>query len=296
MAFLSGMTDEMLQFLGFAFASAILVGLTPVFAKFGAKRADASGCAALFMTVLTAFAVCLCLLSDQLPAIERIDARSLLFLVAAAVCDSICCAGIFFALSGGDVNRVLPMVNLSSVLVLVLGSFFYNTIPGLWKLCFVVLILLGTILMLSRSQKAKGYAWVWFSLFAMAASAGQQLLVRAGVENVPQNVQLLVRCGASAALLWLVTFSTNGFRRMKKMRAENWIFVPVAALCLGMSKLCDHFGAGYGDYSVLSPIALLFFPVAMLFSRILHKEKLPANAVFGMLLILAGQFALLMDF
>lgn len=296
MAFLSGITDDMLRYLGFAFASAVLVGLTPVFVKSGARRGDAPGSAALFMTVFAIFAACLCLLSGQLSAMQHIDARSLLFLLSAAVCDGVYYCSIFYALSGGDVNRVLPMVNLAGVLALISGYFLYNAIPGLWKLCFVVLILLGTILMLSRSQKAKGYAWVWFSLLAMAAAAGRQVLVRTGVENVPQNVQLLVRCGAGAALLWLVTFSTNGFRRMQKMRAENWIFVLVAALCLGLSQLCDYFGARYGDYSALAPVALLSFPVAMLFSRILHKEKLPANAVFGMLLILAGQFALWMDF
>lgn len=285
--------DPMTIYILFAAGAAILAGLSPAFLKTGAKRGDSCGSAAMLLTVLAVFYACIALQSGEMSGISGIDRRSMLFLVAAGACDGVYWMCIFRALATGNVNRVVPIDNLSGLLVLGASWYLFQSALGIWQLCFVAMVVLGTILMLSRPQKAKSMQWLWFSLLAMVLAAGSTVLQRYGVSGVNDGLNAFVRCAVATALMWLVTFSTNGFKRMKKMGAENWIFVLVGAVSLGLAKLCNFYGAKFGTYPMLLPIALLCFPVTMLFAGLLHKEKMPGGAVFGMLLVLAGEAAMM---
>ena len=59
--------------------------------------------------------------------------------------------------------------------------------------------------------------------------------------------------------------------------------------------LCDAAAARFGDTTYLLPIACCAFPLTLLFARLLHKEKIPASALLGLVFAVAGMFALLLE-
>ena len=64
---------------------------------------------------------------------------------------------------------------------------------------------------------------------------------------------------------------------------------------VGLAALCDAAAARFGDTTYLLPIACCAFPLTLLFARLLHKEKIPASALLGLVFAVAGMFALLLE-
>ena len=55
-----------------------------------------------------------------------------------------------------------------------------------------------------------------------------------------------------------------------------------------------HFASLRGDMSDLAPVGVLTSVFVMLFARMFQKEKQPGATVFGTLLVILGQFGILM--
>jgi uncharacterized membrane protein len=58
--------------------------------------------------------------------------------------------------------------------------------------------------------------------------------------------------------------------------------------------MMTHLASLRGDMSELAPIGVLTSVFVMLFARIFQKEKQPGASVFGVLLVILGQFGILM--
>ena len=78
------------------------------------------------------------------------------------------------------------------------------------------------------------------------------------------------------------------------LRFDEILYLLLSGGATGLAALCDAAAARFGDTTYLLPIACCAFPLTLLFARLLHKEKLPASALLGLVFAVAGMFALLL--
>jgi len=205
------------------------------------------------------------------------------------------CLCLFTALTGTGVNRVFPLINLSSVLVITLNHFLFGESLGLWRICCIILILLGTVLIESRSHPSGSLRWLFYIILTLLSLTALPIINRAFLPaTITASFAQLLRSGFACVLLWIFAFVRGRQKAARSMHVKGWISVLIAAICIGLALVCDIYGARLGDQSWLSPIQCLGFASMLLFARIFLKEKLSGSAVFGMLLVLLGTFGILM--
>ena len=202
---------------------------------------------------------------------------------------------LFAALSTGNVNRVMPVHNLAPALAIGASALLFDAAIGVWRLCCLVLLLLGTVLMESRQQKGRGYRWLLFACLALAGTAARDVLCARLLPNVPDSLQNLMEAFVAMLALWVLSAAGRTFGSLKKLQPESWLFLLLAGASTGVALLCDASAARLGDSTYLLPISCLAFPLMFLFARVIHKEKTPAAAVLGLLLAVFGMFGLLLN-
>lgn len=279
----------------YACASALLCGLVPSFMKTGVRRAAPSVAAALYATVAFLFAFGAAAISGTLGSLLHIDNAALLNLALDGLLDALVWLCLFTALSTGGVNRVMPIHNLAAAGAIGLTALLSHGRVGVWRLCCIVLLLLGTVLMESRQRKERGYQWLLFSCLALAAAAAQIVYEARCLPDVPGSVQRLLATMVAMVLLWCLSAAGKSLNGIKKLQLEDWLFLLLAGVAAGLAGLCDTAAERMGDSSYLLPISCCAFPLMMLFARIFHKEKMPSAAVIGLLLAVFGMFGMLLN-
>lgn len=279
-----------------AAGAALLFGAALPLMRAGARRNDPSIAAGLFALVFTAGSCGVAVLRGTLPTIWSIDNATLVRLLASGLLTAFLILCLFTALTGGPASKVAPVVNLSSVIVLVASYFLLGTPMGLWRMCCVVLILLGTVLMESRatSKSRGGRLWMLYAALAALAYAGLTLLRQTRLSQATQAQYDIVRGAVATLLLWGFVFARGKQKHFKKMGVAAFLCPPLAAVTVCASAACTYIASLRGEMSMLAPVTLLSFVMAMLLSRLALHERQPGSAVFGTLLVLLGMFAILM--
>ncbi len=288
---------DLLIWIGFALLSAVLVGAAPSWMRCGARRADPSIASALFMLVLGAAFALLAVQKGSLTALFALEPRAYLFLALCALVTALVWLSLFTALTGASVSKVFPVYALWQPIWLVASYALYGAPLGLWKGCCIVLILLGVVFIESRMAARRSSLWFIYALIAMLGAAGLPLLRRSLLgEAFDDTLFQTIVSAAASVLLWLFALLRGKQRTMGSTSWRAWVGIPLAALFLAGSRACDYLASLRGDWSMFSPIAVLGFAFMMLFARIFQKERQSGSAVFGTVLVLLGQFGILMGF
>ena len=288
-------TYNLIRWISLAVAAALLRGATPVFMRAGAKRSDPSFAAALFSTVLLGVSLAPVLLNGEGDAFWAISNPSLIVLLLCGLLTALLYLCLFTALTGAGVSRVFPLVNLSEVLLVVLACFLFSGRLGVGRICCIMLVVLGTVLMLSRPERGASPRWLLYAFFSLACITGIALLNEGFLSGVVSNsIVLPFRCAVASILLWIFTLARGRQKTARSMGPGSWIAILLAAISIGLSLICTVRGMALGEWSWLSPIQGLGLVSMLLFARIFLKEKLPGSAVFGLLLVVLGTFAIQM--
>ena len=286
---------NLLIWIALALASTILLGGVPSWIRSAAKRADPSAAAALFALFLTVASAGFVFLTG---GFARVLALSVLQFVWIAVCgflSALAWLSLFTALTGGKVSKVMPVYLVSSLVTLAVSHFLFGAPMGLWKICCMVLILLGIVFIESSSQQIQSQLWFVYALIALLATAGSQLL-RRGMLGEAFNSQVFEfwRAAFASVFLWIFVFLRKKQQTIKDFTPRAWFGVLFAAVFLAGSYAATYFASLRGDMSQLAPVGVLTSVFVMLFARIFQKEKQPGATVFGTLLVVLGQFGILM--
>jgi len=288
--------ESMIEWIGYAAASAVLVGLMPSFLKLGAKKAAPALGAALLSLVVLLFAVGIVVLEDRVEELFQVTNDTLLYLVLSGTLQGLFWLCLCTALIHGEVCRVVPLTNLSTVGALGLSVLVFHTEVGLWKLCAILLVLLGTLLIESRPETRSNARWAIFAFLALILLSAKSLTDTLYLEQtvVAESVANAVRTAVSALVLFCIAVLGSAFSSAKRITADGWIFLVLAGIAVGLAWLCDSRAELLGDPNYLAPIACASFPVALLCGSLFHREKFAAGALFGVLLTLAGMFGMLL--
>ena len=291
-------TRGVIIWVALAAAAAILKGMLTPLLRVGAKGCDPSVGAGYFALCLALCAAAVAYLDGSLPALRLLTNDVLLRYALCGLVSALTWLNLMTALTGGLSSKVAPILNVSTVLTLVASYFLFGARLGLWRLCCMLLILLGTVLMLSRTKTLRGQYWFVYALLALLFYTALKILRTLLLPDVADTdmVYQIVRAGSAAIPLWIFAFARGKQKTFSAMPAASWVCIPLAALAYAGGWACYFLSSRYGNMDSLTPVTIASFASMLLFSRVIAKERQPVGAIFGSILVMLGMFAILMGF
>ena len=286
---------NLLIWIALAVCNTVLLGGVPSWMRGGAKSADPSAASAVFALVLTLAGAALMYFTGGLEHLLALTTMQIVWLAVCGLLSALTWLSLFTALTGGRVSKVIPVYLLSSLLTLAASHFLFGAPMGLWKICCMILVLLGIVFIESKTQQLQSQLWFVYALIAALSSAGTALLRRGLLGDAfDETLFQTARSAAACVFLWIFVFLRGKQNTLGDLSPRGWVGVSFAALSYAGSFVCSYYASLRGDISELAPIGILAFAFVMLFSRVFQKEKQPGSAVFGTVLVLLGQFGILM--
>ena len=286
---------NLLIWVAFALLNTILLGGVPSWIRGTARRADPSAASAVFALLFTLACTGQLQISGGISRVVMITPMQLVWICACGFLSALTWLSLFTALTGGKVSKVMPVFLLSQLVTLAASHFLFGASMGLWKICCMVLVLLGIVFIESSSRQIQSQLWFLYALIAVFASVGSQL-VRQGLvgETVDESVFQFWRAASATVFLWIFVFARKKHKTLGDFSPRAWFGVLFAAVFLAGSYTATYFASLHGEMSYLAPIGVLTSVFVMLFARMFQKEKQPGASVFGTLLVVLGQFGILM--
>jgi uncharacterized membrane protein len=278
-----------------ALLSTILLGGVPSWMRCAARRADPSAASAVFALFLVLCCIGQLHFTGGISRALAVNGKQLVWIGVCGLLSALAWLSLFTALTGGKVSKVMPIFLLSSLLTLLASHFLFGAPMGLWKICCMVLILLGIVFIESSTPQLQSRLWFIYALIAVFAATGSKLVQRGLVgESFDAAVFEFWRASFAAALLWIFVFVRGKQRTLGDFSPRAWLGILFAVVFLAGSFVATHFASLRGDMSYIAPVGVLTSVFVMLFARIFQKEKQSGASVFGTLLVILGQFGILM--
>ena len=286
---------NLLIWIALAVLSTVLLGGVPSWMRSAAKRADPSAAAAVFSLVFTLACAALVYLTGGLEHVLALSGLQLLWLALCGLVSALTWLSLFTALTGGRVSKVMPVYAVSALVALAASHFLFGAPMGLWKICCMILILLGIVFIESRTPQIQSQLWFVYALIAVFAGAGTQLLHDGLIGGtLDTEVYQAGRAAFATLFLWIFAFARKKQASLGDFTPRAWFGVFFAGVFFAGSFAATRFASLRGEMSTLAPIGVLTSLFVMLFARMFQKEKQPGSAIFGTLLVLLGQFGILM--
>lgn len=279
-----------------AFASAFFAGITSILAKCGIKTTDSNVATALRTCVVLVFAWIMAALAGPLSAIGSISGKSWLFLALSGLATGGSLICYFKALSCGDVNKVVPVDKMSTVLAVLLAIVLFGETSNLAvKLVGTAVITVGTFMMIEKKQSenaGQGRAWLWWAIGAAVFAALTSVLAKVGISGVESNLATAIRTCFVLVMAWIVVAIKGKLGQVREVRRGELGFLAASGLATGASWLCYYYAIAAGQVSVVVQIDKLSILISVLFAFLVFHEKLTPRGLAGLALIVAGTAAM----
>lgn len=283
------------MWLAAAFVSALFAGITAILAKTGIQNTDSDLATALRTSVIAIFSWLIVLFSGTWNGLFTIESRSLVFLVLSGLATGFSWLCYFRALSLGNVNKVVAVDKLSTVLA-VIAAFFLLQEPVSWYAWGgAVLLTAGTLLMIQKKEEqTRGdRRWLLYALLSALFAALTSILGKIGVENVDSNLGTAIRTCVVLLMAWLICIFQKKAWQIRKIEKRSMMFILFSGITGGLSWLCYYYALKYGRTTAVIAVDKLSVVLTILFARILLKERLSKKAVLGAALLCFGVLAMI---
>ena len=276
--------------------SACFAGLTAIFAKCGIKKTDSDVATALRTIVVLQFAWIMVFIDGSVSSAANIDMKSLFFTMLSGLATGASWLCYFKALSLGDVNKVVSVDKLSTVLVVLIAIIAFNETRHLpLKLIGTAAFTAGVYVMVEKKQVSKSKQGKWWVVYAGGSAifaALTSILAKIGITNVQSNLATAIRTGVVLVMAWLVVFVKGKRPQIKALDKKEVFYIFLSGISTGISWLCYYYAIQNGIVSVVVPIDKLSIVITILFSYFILKEKLNIKTVTGLLLMVCGTLIL----
>ena len=279
-----------------AFASAFFAGITSILAKCGIKSTDSDVATALRTCVVLVFAWIMAALAGPLSAIANISGRSWLFLILSGLATGGSWICYFKALSVGDVNKVVPVDKMSTVLAVLLAIVLFGETSNLAvKLIGTAVITVGTFMMIEKKQQTGeggSKSWLAWAIGAAVFAALTSILAKVGIEGVESNLATAIRTCVVLIMAWVIVALKGKLSQAPGVKRSELGFLAASGLATGASWLFYYYAIAMGQVSVVVQIDKLSLLVSVLFAYFVFKEKLSKKSALGLFLIVLGTAAM----
>lgn len=281
-----------------AFASAFFAGITSILAKCGIRHTDSDVATAIRTCVVLVFSWAMAGISGSIGAIGTIPAKAWLFLTLSGLATGASWICYFKALSIGDVNKVVPVDKMSTVLAVLIAIVLFGETGNLAvKLVGTAVITLGTFLMIEKKQsigaeQKQDRAWLAYALGAAVFAALTSVLAKIGIEGVESNLATAIRTCVVLFMAWAIVAAKGKLEQVARIDPRELAFLAASGIATGASWLLYYYAIVAGQVSVVVQIDKLSIVVSVLFARLAFNEKLSRRSAFGLFLIVQGTAAL----
>ena len=281
----------------YAAGSAFFAGITSILAKCGIRKTDSTVATSLRTMVILLFSWLIVWIVGSGSQIAAISGVTLLFLVLSGAATGASWLCYFRALQTGDINKVVPIDKLSTVLTILLALLFLGEGISLRKMVAVFLIAAGIFLMIEnkdvKDQKADGKSgWMLYAAGSAFFASLTAILGKIGISGVESNLGTAIRTAVVLIMAWGMVFITGKEKDIKKIDRKELVFICLSGIATGVSWLCYYRALQEGPASVVAPIDKLSVLVTVVFSYFVFGEKLTGKALAGLLLLTAGTVAM----
>ena len=281
----------------YAAGSAFFAGITSILAKCGIRKTDSTVATSLRTMVILLFSWLIVWSGGAGSQIAAISGVTLLFLVLSGAATGASWLCYFRALQTGDINKVVPIDKLSTVLTILLALLFLGEGISLRKMVAVFLIAAGIFLMIEKKdvkdQKADGKSgWMLYAAGSAFFASLTAILGKIGISGVESNLGTAIRTAVVLIMAWGMVFITGKEKDIKKIDRKELVFICLSGIATGVSWLCYYRALQEGPASVVAPIDKLSVLVTVVFSYFVFGEKLTGKALAGLLLLTAGTVAM----
>lgn len=281
-----------------AFASAFFAGITSILAKCGIRHTDSDVATAIRTCVVLVFAWAMAGISGSIGAIGAIPAKAWLFLTLSGLATGVSWICYFKALSIGDVNKVVPVDKMSTVLAVLIAIVLFGETGNLAvKLVGTAVITLGTFLIIEKKQsigaeQKQDRAWLAYALGAAVFAALTSVLAKIGIEGVESNLATAIRTCVVLFMAWAIVAAKGKLEQVARIDPRELAFLAASGIATGASWLLYYYAIAAGQVSVVVQIDKLSIVVSVLFARLAFNEKLSHRSAIGLFLIVLGTAAL----
>lgn len=281
----------------YAAGSAFFAGITSILAKCGIRKTYSTVATSLRTMVILLFSWLIVWIVGSGSQIAAISGVTLLFLVLSGAATGASWLCYFRALQTGDINKVVPIDKLSTVLTILLALLFLGEGISLRKMVAVFLIAAGIFLMIEKKdvkdQKADGKSgWMLYAAGSAFFASLTAILGKIGISGVESNLGTAIRTAVVLIMAWGMVFITGKEKDIKKIDRKELVFICLSGIATGVSWLCYYRALQEGPASVVAPIDKLSVLVTVVFSYFVFGEKLTGKALAGLLLLTAGTVAM----
>lgn len=283
----------------YAIGSSFFAGITAILAKCGIKKTDTDVATAIRTVVVLLFSWIMVWLTGTGSSISELSNRTLLFLILSGLATGASWLCYFHALQKGDINKVVPIDKLSTVLTILLALIFLGEGLSIKKAEAVLLIAIGTMLMIvkkkgnsTEQKKETQKDWLLYAILSAVFASLTAILGKIGIEGVDSNLGTAIRTTVVLLMAWLMVFVTGKGNLLKKIEKKELGFITLSGFATGASWMCFYRALQDGPASVVVPIDKLSILVTIIFSRIVFHERLSKKACAGLCCIVVGTIAL----
>ncbi len=275
-------------------AAAVLTGCVPGFLKSANKKNAPVFSAFIVCCVSVVFTLIIMAINDSFQYLPRVSNQTLLYSLLSGTLEGLFLLCLSTAVTHGTISLAVPVINLRGICITFLSFFLLAERISVGKLCFMIVLLLGTVFLESRPERKSSLTWVLFSFLALFLSTGiyyvDHFLLPEG--TILSDCTMFIRFLVASGVLACISVLGGGFKKAGKLKAGNWISMAAAGLSMGVVWLLNSVSEKTGNHLVVYIASCLYFPAALLTARILHREKFPVGAIIGTVLVLAGMIGM----
>lgn len=280
----------------YAFSSALFAGITSILAKIGIRKTDSDLATAIRTIVVLLFAWIMVFVKGSWTQLPDTDAKTLVFLILSGIATGASWLCYFRALQLGDVNKVVPIDKLSTVITMLFAFAFLHEDITFFSVTGLIAIGIGTLLMVynkSDKKHTENKAWIIYATLSAVFAALTSILGKIGISGIDSNLGTAIRTGVVLIMAWLVVMIKGKQKYIKSIDRHEVLFICLSGVATGISWLCYYKALQDGKASVVAPIDKLSILVTVAFTAIFLKEKLSVKAVIGLIVMTAGTLILL---
>lgn len=279
-----------MNWLLYAIMGAVFAGLSPVLAKSGMHKSNSHLAAALRGMCLFLAALYMVNRTGTGLSLSRLGYTSLLYLLFSGVATGLVWICLLRALQLGEVVKVVPIVEGSIILNILVGIFLFDDGVSWNKIIILIVLIAGTLMMglKGSGRGGKTGAWLGQAMGAMVFTTVTVMLERIGYSGINSYYERLVRYGVALIIVWTITFATRGYKGLRSMSFLDGIYLCLSGASMGGAWYCFHQSYALGVNSDVAWIEKFDLVAAIVFGCVFMRERLTIRAIFGMFFMMLG--------
>ena len=286
-----------MSWLLYALLGVVLVGASPVFAKSGMRKSNANLAAALRGTLLFVAAWFMVNLTGSGVSLAQIGQKSFLYLIFAGITTGLVWICFLRALQLGEVIKVIPVVEGSIILDILIGMIFFHEALTWNKIIILIILIAGVIMMTLRSSGRRGRSgsWIGYAIGASALTSIIGVLDRMGISGINAYSVRVIEYAIALLVVWIVTFATGGYKGLRAMAFLDGVYLCISGILMGASWFCFYKAYIMGKDASVEIVKTFGLLSAIMLGCVFLRERMSLRAVFGMILMMAGLLLLLIE-